>query len=110
MRHVSTYEVAEINACETKMLAWRLAWAREYRTRVEQELMARLDASDVSALDFDEISVKQGRPVTTYTFTKSDRAILSTMSDEERDAFWEDQKDAATRPWLSISIKEKETD
>jgi hypothetical protein len=111
MEHVTLEEVTEIQATETEALIWRLAWSREYRGRVEQELMARLDSSDMSVLEFEEISVKQGRPVPSFTFTQSDRARIKGMIDpDEVEELWDEKKNAATRPWLSISVKEKETD
>jgi hypothetical protein len=111
VEHVKPEEVAHIQACQTEALVWQLAWSREYRGRVEQELKARLDLADVSAFTFGEISVKQGRVVDSFTFTKSDRARIKGMVDpDEVEEFWNEKKDAASRPWLSISVKEKETD
>jgi hypothetical protein len=108
--HVTPEQQDEISAAETEALIWQLAWSREYRGRVEMELMARLDKSNVSAFEFDEISVKQGRVVDSFTFTKSDRAALKTLDTEQVEELWDEKKDAASRPWLSISVKEKETD
>ena len=111
MLHVTSTEVDEIKACDTEQLIWRLAWSREYRGRVEQELKTRLDAADVSTLQFEEISVKQGRVVPSFTFTQSERNRIKEMSDlDEIENLWDEKKDAASRPWLSISVKEKETD
>jgi hypothetical protein len=111
VEHVQPEEVAEIQACDTEALVWRLAWAREYRGRVEMELKARLDASDLSVMAFEKVSVKQGRVVDSFTFTKTDRARIKAMIDpDEVEEFWNEKKDAASRPWLSISVKEKETD
>jgi len=114
MLHVSDYEVVELKDCSTESLAWRLAWAREYRGRIEMELMSRLENGE--SMEFDGIKVTQPRPKISYSLSESGvkrlEYIVSSGSNEEVDSFFSELRAQQNmgRPWLSISVMEGNDD
>jgi hypothetical protein len=114
MLHVTDYEVVELSACSTEILAWRLAWAREYRGRIEHELMSRLE--DGKDMEFNGIKVTQPRPRISYTLTGTDRkwveSLVTKENAQEVETFFETLRaqQMMGRPWLSISVMEGNDD
>ena len=114
MLHVSDEEIIEMSKCSTESLAWRLAWAREYRGRIEMELMSRLENGE--NMEFDNIKVTQPRPKISYSLSESGvkrlEYIVSSGSNEEVDSFFYELRAQQNmgRPWLSLSVMERYDD
>lgn len=105
MELVSRQEIAELTIITDEELVERLAREREYRGRVEHELMSRMDERGVVEIDTPHITATKPRPRVQYVLTKSKMEELKERNATDEDLAGSRQID---QPYISLKFKQEE--